>query len=126
VFYPGLSITAAGSVNVEYQFGSTSGTVPAGSTSEIFVDPTSPLMLTATPTSLLYSFDGWSGASASGASSISLLVGEPQSITASSGYNYIPIVVIAALGGSIAVAWVVRGNRKKPANSPRLVGSQSA
>ena len=122
----GLNITATGSVNVDYRFGTTSGTVWAGTSSEVFVDPTSAVNLTATPTSLLYSFAGWSGASASGASSISLVVSEPQSIAAGSGYNYVPIGVIVALIGLVAVVLVVRMSLKKSADPSRLVGSQIA
>ncbi len=125
-FYAGLNITATGSVNIDYRFGTTSGTVPAGTSSEIFVNPTSAVNLTATPTSFLYSFNAWSGASVSGASSISLVVSEPQSITAGSGYNYVPIGVIVALAGLVAVAIVVRLTVKKSTDSSRLVGLQSA
>lgn len=125
-FYPGLNITATGSVSVDYRFGTTSGTVLAGTSWEIFVDPTLTVNLTAAPTSPLYSFAGWSGASASGASSISLVFSEPQSITAASGYNYVPIGVIVALVALVAAAIVLRMTAKKSTDSSRAVDTLRA
>lgn len=120
IFYSGLNITAMGSVNVSYVFGTRSGTVPAGTSSEVFVDPSAKLMLSATPESLLYSFDRWSGANTSTMSTILLLVKAPESITATSTFNYLAIgtgIVALALAAVVIALAVTKRRATNPKTS---------
>ncbi|MEM3638037.1 MAG: hypothetical protein QXX17_02405 [Conexivisphaerales archaeon] len=94
-----LLIKSSGAGSVAYAYGSNSGTIHGQGT--LYLPVGSTVKLSASPSSFLYSFLGWSGASNSTSSSIDLAVSQPSSITASFSYNYlsvsaIAIVVIAA------------------------------
>ncbi|MGA2665740.1 MAG: hypothetical protein ABSF83_12445 [Nitrososphaerales archaeon] len=113
VFYPGVTISSAGPVSVSYQDGSVSGTVPAGKTSMVYVPPSSTISLTASPTPLLYSFEGWRGAVTSSGASVSLRVSGPASATAESGYDLTGVlaVVLAVVLIGLGALLVVRRSR---------------
>jgi hypothetical protein len=109
IFYLGLNIVAGSSASVTFSYGATAGTVPAGKASVIYVPPSSNVTLTAEPTSFAYSFDGWTGASTSTASTVVLGVNEPQTMIARSGYDYLNIggivvaIIILAVGITLAL-----------------------
>lgn len=127
VFYPGLTITSESDVSVSYSYpsGITSGgaivkgTVPAGESAVVYVPPAG-VQLSASSSSFLYSFRGWSGASSSGSPSISLVVNGPASIGVRSDLNYVDIGIIlaAVLLVLIAVVTVAGRSMKKHSGSP--------
>jgi hypothetical protein len=126
VFYAGLTVSAGPGVSVSYSYASASngsvvGQVPAG-TSAVVYSPASGVKLTAATSSFPYSFGGWSGASSSGESSITLAVTSPETISARSSYNYLDIaIILGALILLIAVVAALASRRQR-----KTVGSPAA
>jgi Divergent InlB B-repeat domain len=118
-FYPGVSITSTGPVSIAYQDGSTSGTVSSGTSSVVYVPPSSTLSLSASSVPFLYSFTGWSGDSSLTGTSVSLVVNGPESVTGNSSYNYTDIAVILVVVILIALAAVfaIRTRSRNPAGT---------
>ncbi|MDA4114313.1 MAG: hypothetical protein OK474_09725 [Thaumarchaeota archaeon] len=115
-FFPGITVTSTGPVSIAYLDGSTSGSVPAGTSTVIYVPPSSTLTLSASSAPFLYSFSGWSGASSSTATSISLAVNGPESVTGNSSYSYSDIAIIAVAVTVVALAALLASRRsRKPA-----------
>jgi hypothetical protein len=121
VFYPGLTISTTPGVVVSYSYGPhgvSSGTITQGST-VVYVPP-SGIELSASSSSFLNSFGGWSGASSSSSPSVSVLITSPSSISARSTYNYLDIAII--LGALIllvaVVAALVSRRQRKTVGSP--------
>ena len=86
-FYPELEIVAAGPLPVYYQDGATSGTVPAGATTDVYLPPsTSAALGTSSPLAFFfYSFQGWTvGGNRSLGPSTEVLVTGPQTLEARS------------------------------------------
>jgi hypothetical protein len=110
VFYPGVTIDAIGPVSVSYHDGSSSGSVAAGTTTEVYVPPSSVLSLTASSAPLLTVFSGWSGASNSSGTTTSLVVGGPATIRSNSAYDYAGIILAVgiALIAAAATLWLAR------------------
>jgi hypothetical protein len=128
-FYPGVTLRSAGPITVSYQDGSISGTVPSGGSAVVYVPPASAISLTTSPPPFLYLFSGWSGASNSTGKSISLVVNEPESVLASSTYNYtdIAIIVAAVLAILVGALLAARRPRSQPATDQKeAVGSPAA
>jgi hypothetical protein len=113
VFYPGVTIDATGPVSISYHDGSTSGSVVAGTTTEVYVPPSSVLSLTASSAPLLTVFGGWSGASNSSGTTTSLAVAGPATIRSNSGYDYAGIILALgiALIAAAATLWLARKRR---------------
>ena len=112
-FYPGVRVTATGPVSVSYQDGSGSGSVPGGTSVEVYVPQSSSLSLKASSAPFLYSFTGWSGAASSTGTGVSLVVDGPESVTASSSYNYTEIAVILLAAIVIAIVALLAFRRPK-------------
>ena len=115
LFYPGTKVTATGPLSISYQDGSTSGTVSAGTSTVLYVPPSSTLSLRASSPPFLYSFSGWTGASSSTAPGISLVVNGPEAVTANSSYNYFEIAIILVAAILIVLGAILAVRRaKKP------------
>lgn len=109
-FFPGLTIKASGGGSVTYTFGTTTDTVPTGSSVTIYVPPGSVVSLVATPNSQYDAFDGWSGGVSNSPNGASVRVEAPTSVTANFGpsaaYVIVPTAIILAIVGLVAfVAW---------------------
>jgi hypothetical protein len=112
VFYPGLTISTAANMVISYSYasGAASGTISEGST--VVYAPPGGIRLSASTSSFLNSFAGWSGASSSSSPSISLMVIGPTSISARSTYNYLDIaIILGAVILLIAVAAALASRR---------------
>jgi hypothetical protein len=118
VFYPGIAIRADGPMSISYSDGSISGAVPAGTSKEVYVPPSSTLNLGAPSVTFLTTFSGWSGASNSSSTSTSLVVDGPAAVTLNSEYNYvgigIPVLIIALIVIAATLALVRRRRLKGP------------
>jgi hypothetical protein len=119
VFYPGLTITAppAGG-SVQYSFASTVGSVDAGRTVTVYVEPGTSISLTANPSTMFYSFDKWSGSTNGSSTHTSISVNSPSSLSASFGYNLETIggiMVVVVIGAALASLMLLR--RKPHATS---------
>ncbi len=124
VFYAGLTLTAIGGGTLEYAFGVTSGSVPAGGTAAIYVPPGTNVTLRASP-SLFSQLEGWSGSAAGTSSTLVLVVSAPRSVTGTFGvslYSKPDSVLGLALAciGILAVALILRRRRlrKKKSQDP--------
>ncbi|MDA4136113.1 MAG: hypothetical protein OK449_03815 [Thaumarchaeota archaeon] len=122
VFYPGLTITTAANVVISYSYasGAASGTISQGSM-VVYVPP-SGIKLSASASSFLSSFGGWSGVSSSSGPSISITLTSPASISARSTYDYLDIAII--LGAVILLIAVVATLASR--RTGKTVGSPAA
>lgn len=117
-FYPGLVITTDAGTNVAFSYGSTTGTVQAGTTKTLYVPPSTNVTLRATPSLFIYSFASLQGAGLAKASkpSSSLVVDSPSAVTGTSSYSY-PVLlgaaVVAAIVIILAVSLLVRSRRSR-------------
>ena len=100
-FYAALVIKSDSNGQLTYGYGSTEGSVAAGSSNTIYVLPGTNVSFTASPSSLIYSVNSWNvgNDSAGASSSYSMVVSSPSSVGVSFGYNY---YTFAALGGVVA------------------------
>jgi hypothetical protein len=113
VFYPGVVIDATGPDSVSYNDGPSSGSLAGGSSTRVYVPPSSVLSLTASNSAPLTTFAGWSGVGNSSGTTASLLVNGPATVTSESGYNFggiilalgIALVAIAATLALIRKRW---------------------
>jgi photosystem II stability/assembly factor-like uncharacterized protein len=108
VFYASLVLSAGPQGSISYSYGSTSGTIPAGTSKTIYVPPGTNVVVSETPSSFLYAFNGWSGALTGTTGQRSVSINSPSEISASFGINTLAIVlivaaVIAVAGGIVAV-----------------------
>ncbi len=101
LFYPGLTIVAAAGGSVAYSWGSTSGTVAAGGNVTIYAPAGTAVTLVAQPSSLFDAFGSWSGGATGSATSTSVTLNGPTSVSASFGSNTLVYAGIA--GGVVAV-----------------------
>jgi len=122
VFYPGVTISSVGPVSVSYQDGSVSGAVPAGKTSVVYVPPSSTISLTASPTPLFYSFEGWKGAASSSGASVSLRIAGPAAVTAESGYDLTGVSAVALAVALIGLGALLVVRRSRARASGRRDG----
>ncbi len=128
-FYPGVTLTSSGPITVSYQDGSISGTVPSGGRAVVYVPPSSAITLKTSSPPFLYLFAGWGGASNSSDRSISLVVNGPESVSASSSYNYtdIAIIVVAVIVILIGALLAIRRPRRPSVpDQKEAVGSPAA
>jgi hypothetical protein len=100
-FYPGLKMVAGSNGQVSYRFGSTSGTVQAGTTVMVFAPAGSAVFLKASPSSIFYAFSGWSQGNGGSGSTTSFTLTSPSTAQASFAIN------IPLLGGIVAAILVV-------------------
>ncbi len=117
-FYPQLAISAGGGTDITFSYGSSTGTVQAGTTKTLYVPPSTNVTLRATPSLFLYSFASWQGAGLSKATkpSLSLVVGSPVALSGTSSYSYpavLGLAVVAAVVAIIAVSLLVRSRRRR-------------
>jgi hypothetical protein len=118
VFYPGVTIRAGGDGDVVYSYGTTSGTVPSGTSATVYFPVGAEVQLSARPSLFVYSFEGWSGAASNRSARISLAVSAPASIEAEYGYDYasigsLALVIVAAVGGAVYAASRRRGRAER-------------
>jgi hypothetical protein len=103
IFYPGISIDAAGPSAVSYSDGSISGTLSAGKISEVYVPYSSMLNLTTTGIPILTASEGWTGAANSSGTSVSILVDGPAAITSNSTFSYTGVALLTGVVVAIVV-----------------------
>jgi hypothetical protein len=103
-FYVQLAISASSGINIVYSYGSETGAVQAGTTTTLYVPPSSNVTLRATTSLFVYSFGSWQGAGLVNATkpSVALVVHSPSSVTGRASYNY-PVI----LGGVVTVAVLI-------------------
>jgi hypothetical protein len=123
VFYPGVEVQAMGPSSVSYSDGNVSGTVPGGTTREVYVPPSSTLKLTASVVPFFTEFSGWSGATDSSSGTVSMMVVSPATINSASGYDYAGIVMFAAVLAIIVAGMVIILRRTRSARASSLNGS---
>ena len=119
VFYAPIVLSASANGQISYSTNATSGMVGAGSSETIFVAPGTSISLSATSSSMLYSFGGWSisGNNASSSSpSFTVDISGPASVGASFSLSFTIIALLAC--ASIAVVATVgilvsRGGKAK-------------
>ena len=118
LFDAGLTITAGDGGSVSYAYGSTSGTVPSGTSVTIYVPVGTTVTLVATPGSASQTFGGWSGASSGTAAATSVQVNAPGTVAASFGLNVLVVaglsVVVLVVILGLVLAVLVRRRRKRP------------
>lgn len=93
--YPGLKVTAGDNGEVNYRYGSQSGTVPAGASVTVYAPLGTIISLSADPSSFLYKFDVWVPASTGSSSQVNLGLDSPM--TAQAGFSINVIVVLGIL-----------------------------
>jgi outer membrane protein assembly factor BamB len=104
-----FTITAQPSGSISYSYPGSSGTVSGGSTEVIYVPAGTTVLLSAQPSSFLYQFNSWTGATTSSNSQISLNVDSPMSVESAFSYNFMNVglitgIVIAAVLAGIFMA----------------------
>ena len=104
LFYPGVAIYATGPMSVSYSDGSVSGSVPAGTRTEVYVPPSTRMNLAAPSIAFLTTFNGWSGASNSSGTSTSFAVDGPAAVASNSEYNYVWIGILVLAVALVAIA----------------------
>jgi len=97
VFYPGLTLDVASGGSVNYEYGSTNGTVNGGTTKTLYLPQGTQVVLSEKASPLFYEFVGWSGAISGRETSVQLVVYSPATVSASFGYNYVNLSVTAAV-----------------------------
>jgi hypothetical protein len=121
LFYPGLTITSAGSGSVYYSFGSTHGRVQIGQSMTVYAPKGTAITIDPSPSSYFYQFEGWSGAITGSATEGKVSLDAPASVSAGFGYNYTVIVslavviLIAVLVSFLYARRRARGGGKTPA-----------
>ena len=113
VFYPGLTVSSSNNVTVSYSYGSSSGSVPAGSSNTLFAPVGTTIQLNAKPSSFIYSFGGWTGSSASGGPNASVILNSPLTLAASSKYNAVFLGIVVAVVIVVVAALVLLISRKR-------------
>jgi hypothetical protein len=116
-FEAGLILSASSGGQFVYTAGSAQGTIMGDSSQTVYVTPGTRVILSASPSSALYSFRRWSLGSdvASSSSSYSLLVSTPTSIAASFSPNYELFVLLGIVTfGGVASALLFITKRKHP------------
>jgi len=98
-------MTAPGEVSVSYQYGQTSGSVAAGTTKTIFAPAGTSIMVTANPSSIIYSFNGWAGATNSSGGTASVVLNSPSSLRANYGISF--EILAGGLGAVVLVVAIV-------------------
>ena len=117
-FYPQLAISADGGTDIVFSYGSSTGTVQAGTTETLYVPPSTNVTLRATPSLFVYSFASWRGTGIAKATkpSLSLVVDFPSAMTGTSSFA-LPVVlgfvVVAAIVVILAVSLLVRSRRSR-------------
>ncbi len=117
VFYVGVTLVSSSGGSLAYVYGGTSGSVPAGGTEVLYLAPGTQLTVRAAPT-LFYQFDGWGGGGSPGSSSMTVVVNQPQTLSAAFGislYSQLDSVLGVALAVTALLLVVVsrRHRRKK-------------
>ncbi len=113
-FYPGLSMVAGPNGQISFSFGSTSGSVQAGSTATIFAPAGTTVALKAVPSSIFYAFSGWSQGIIVTGSTTSLKLTSPSTAQASFAIN-IPLlggIAVAILTVVLFSAFALRSRRR--------------
>ena len=101
VFYAGLSMNAGSGGFVEYRYDQGNGTVASGSNMTVYVLPGTRVNLTSTPSTVEYTFAGWSGRIKGTGQNQTLTVSVPVSVSAAFSLDY------TDLGAFYAIAIVV-------------------
>ena len=109
-----LAITVQPGGSVSYSYAATSGTVSGGSTVVTYVPAGTSILLSAQPSSFLYQFNGWTGATMSSNSQVSLNMDSSMSVESAFGYNCTNIGLIAVIVIAAVLAGFLALRRRKP------------
>jgi hypothetical protein len=111
-FYPGLSISAPHSAEISYYYGSVHGTLQPGASTVIYAPPGTSISVNVSPASIFYTMNSWRlGNNTVGtASSYSLVVSSPASLTPEVDYNYYLVVAILGVlfGAALSMLFILR------------------
>ena len=114
----GLTISAEGGGSVAYSYGSTSGTVLAGSSRTIYVPPGTVVALTASANSASQGFGGWSGAASGSSASTTVQVTAPGTVVAHFGPDLLLVgglsLLVVAVVLAVVLVLVLRRRRRRP------------
>jgi len=110
-FYPGLEISAGPNGEVFYSSTAANGTVPAGESTTIYTPIGSAVKLHAIPSSVFYSFAGWSPPE--GGTTVSLALSAPGMILADFRLNPLPVIAVIFMFLIVAVGVSFYALRKK-------------
>jgi len=115
-FDVGLVLSSSSGGQLLYNDGSTQGTISGGASQTVYVAPGTRVLLSASPSSTLYSFGKWNVGSdaVSSIASYSVLVSTPITVSASFGPNY---AILGLLGlvtfGAVVFAMFFIAKRKQ-------------
>jgi hypothetical protein len=117
-FYPGLAVAADAGTNVAFSYGSTTGTVQAGTTKTLYVPPSTNVTLLASPSLFIYSFGSWQESGHAGGTkpSLALVVDSPSAVTATSSFSYLIVLgvgVVVAVMIILALSLLIRSRRQR-------------
>jgi hypothetical protein len=112
IFDPSVTIESSNGGSISYAYAASTGMVSGGSISTISVAPNSTISLSATPSSFLYSFAGWSGFNTGKSSEVAVVVDSPLTMTSTFSFNYTIALIIAVVTALIVAIIVVFVRRK--------------
>ncbi len=119
VFDAGLTIVAGDGGSVDYSYGTTSGTVPAGSTLTIYVPVGTVVSLTASAGSVSQAFAGWSGDASGNSARTSIQVNTPSVVTATFGSDAAVVVGLGILVVAVILGVALVLMRRRRGKGPR-------
>jgi len=124
-FYPGLSVVSSSFGSVSYSSASLAGKVGGASNRTLFVPLGSTVQLAASPAFFLFKFDGWSGATSSSETEVSVVVNSAESVQASFSINWVYtsiliVIILAVILAVIVILWRVVLPRRKAGKHDRV------
>ena len=119
-FYPGLTINTSANLFVRYSCNGVKGAVGADTAGTIYTPPGTAIQLNARPTLFIFAFKGWTGAATGKTSNLPVVLTVPQSISTSSGVNYLNIGIVCAVVILViaAIVIIITRRNKKTAVAP--------
>jgi hypothetical protein len=122
-FYPGVTITSSKNISISYTYGSSSGSVPAGTSNTIYMPSGTTIQITATPSSFIYEFAGWLGLSGGNGNSASVVLNSPQTITADASLNFAVLGIGTGILLVVLAAFAIIMYRRN--RTPNVVASEA-
>lgn len=99
----GVTISSTVDGSLSYVIGSSTGTVPAGTSHTFYVKPGTEISLKATPASFWYEFGGWGGTGGDAQSQYQESVNSPVSLRGEFSLNVFNVMGILTLAGGLLV-----------------------
>lgn len=119
LFNPGLLLSVSGSGSVRYSDGQGAGAIQDGSSSELFVSPGTAVSVSAVPSSFLFSFSGWTGASNVSSPQSVISINSPATLNANFGYSFssLGLIAIVSVVAAFTGFWILRKRGETPISS---------